>query len=34
MLCVILLVRPNGLFSNLVERRRPVAKPDMSGPSA
>lgn len=33
MLCVILLIRPNGLFGNLVERRRPVPKPDTSGPS-
>lgn len=27
MLCVILLVRPNGLFGNLVDRRRTAAKP-------
>ncbi|MDB5553323.1 MAG: ABC-type branched-chain amino acid transport system, permease component [Rhizobium sp.] len=35
MLCVILLIRPNGLFGNLVERRRPVPKPaaETPGPS-
>ena len=36
MLCVILLIRPNGLFGNLVERRRPAPKPagEPSGPSS
>ncbi len=35
MLCVILLVRPGGLFGNLVERRRPAAKTstEAGGPS-
>jgi len=36
MLCVILLIRPNGLFGNLVERRRPAPKPaaETAGPSS
>ena len=34
MLCVILLIRPNGLFGNLIQRRRPARKPDPTGPSA
>jgi branched-chain amino acid transport system permease protein len=34
MLCVILLIRPNGLFGNLVQRRRPAPKSDITGPSA
>ena len=35
MLCVILLIKPNGLFGNLVERRRPPPKPvaEAPGPS-
>jgi branched-chain amino acid transport system permease protein len=36
MLCVILLIRPNGLFGNLVERRRLAPKPatETAGPSS
>jgi branched-chain amino acid transport system permease protein len=36
MLCVILLIRPNGLFGNLIERRRPAPKTtaDTPGPSS
>ena len=34
MLCVILLIRPNGLFGNLIQRRRAAPKPDTGGPAA